>query len=343
MEHPPHFSIFDPASLWLLLAYSGAILLASIVGGWLPTIIHFTHTRIQIVISFVGGLMLGIAIFHLLPHAAVELGPARFDEVAWSLMIGLLAMFFLLRAFHFHQHGPSDFAPDQDQKNVCGGHHDHADHHHQGAQLHAISLTPTKSPNQATPPSATPDHHHHHDAHSNPGSKLRWMGVLVGLGFHTLLDGVAVGAAVQADISGSEDFALWGFGVFLAVFCHKPLDAISISSLMQAQGQSASTRFLVNLGFALMAPLGILLVVLGVMGIGESGQSWVGWGLGFSAGVFLCIALSDLLPEMEFHSHNRIQLTLALLFGIAAALGVGFLEPAGHHGHSHSTQIELPH
>ncbi len=282
--------IFDPASLWLLVAYSAAILLASIVGGWLPSVIHFTHTRIQVVISFVGGLMLGIAIFHLMPHAVAELGPARFDEVAWSMMIGLLVMFFLLRAFHFHQHGPSDFGPEQKEHEVCTGHHHHHDDEHQ--HLHSLKL------DQAS--DGQPNNGH------NSSGRMRWLGVFMGLGFHTLLDGVAVGAAVQADLLKSDEFSLWGFGVFLAVFFHKPLDAISITSLMQAQGQKSSTRLLVNLGFALMAPLGILLVVLGVLGAGESGTGWVGWGLGFSAGVFLCIALSDLLPEMEFHSHNRI-------------------------------------
>ncbi len=51
-------------------------------------------------------------------------------------------------------------------------------------------------------------------------------------------------------------------------------------------------------------------------------------------GVFLCISLSDLLPEMEFHSHNRIRLSVALILGIATAWGIGFLEPKhAHHGH----------
>ena len=315
MDHPPHLTIFDPSCLWLLLAYSAAILLASMVGGWLPSVIRFTHTRIQIVISFVGGLMLGIAIFHLMPHALVELGPSRMDEVAWSMMVGLLVMFFLLRAFHFHQHGPADFGPEQTEHEVCDGHHHHK---------HSLPVL-----------EAHPHDHSHRDAAGMAG-KLRWMGVLVGLGFHTLLDGVAVGAAVQADLQNSDGFSLWGFGVFLAVFFHKPLDAISITSLMQAQGQNGSSRIFVNLGFALMAPLGIALVVLGILGTGEFNQTWIGWGLGFSAGVFLCIALSDLLPEMEFHSHNRIQLSVALLFGIGASLLVGLIEPKGHHHHHDS-------
>ena len=37
--------------------------------------------------------------------------------------------------------------------------------------------------------------------------------------------------------------------------------------------------------------------------------------LAFSAGTFLCIALSDLLPELQFHAHDRFKLSVALLAG----------------------------
>ena len=53
--------------------------------------------------------------------------------------------------------------------------------------------------------------------------------------------------------------------------------------------------------------------------------------LAFSAGAFICIALSDLLPEVHFHSHDRAKLTLAFLLGIGLAYGMGGLEPAGIH------------
>ena len=58
----------------------------------------------------------------------------------------------------------------------------------------------------------------------------------------------------------------------------------------------------------------------------------VGCSLAFSAGVFLCISLGDLLPEVEFHSHDRLKLSLTLLLGIALAWGIGLLEPSHVHG-----------
>ena len=42
-------------------------------------------------------------------------------------------------------------------------------------------------------------------------------------------------------------------------------------------------------------------------------------------------ALSDLLPEVHFHSHDRIVLTLAFLQGIGIAYAIGALEPGNLH------------
>jgi zinc and cadmium transporter len=53
--------------------------------------------------------------------------------------------------------------------------------------------------------------------------------------------------------------------------------------------------------------------------------------LAFSAGTFLCIALSDLLPELQFHEHDRLKLSLALLGGFALMAATAF----GEHGHDH--------
>lgn len=48
--------------------------------------------------------------------------------------------------------------------------------------------------------------------------------------------------------------------------------------------------------------------------------------LSFSAGTFLCIALSDLLPELQFHSHDRFKLSVALLAGFFLMVGTSAIE-----------------
>ena len=49
--------------------------------------------------------------------------------------------------------------------------------------------------------------------------------------------------------------------------------------------------------------------------------------LAFAAGAFISIALGDLLPEVQFHSHHRLRLTLLFLLGVALAFALGWLEP----------------
>ncbi len=184
--------------LALIAGYCGLIVAASLVGGWLPSFVRLTHTGMQTLISGVGGLMLGIAVFHLLPHS-LEYTASPTLTTRW-MMGGLLGMFFLVRAFHFHQHGPAEQLP--------GEHADCEDHHH---------------------------------PHGSPGvHRWNWVGVALGLALHTLIDGIALGASIRAEVGEPVFLSLFGLGTFLAVLLHKPLDAITITSLMAAGGWSAS-------------------------------------------------------------------------------------------------------
>lgn len=296
----------------LFIGYSAAVFAASLLGGWLPSILRMTHTRMQVVMSFVAGLMLGVACYHLLPHAIHTLPAAgAVDRAVWWLMIGLLFMFVLLRSFHFHHH---DLAEEDD------GH----DHHHEPAHEHS--------------------HAHNHGGHSDQAQSahpLSWTGIALGLSLHTLIDGIALGAAIQADALHPEGAGLLSIGVFAAILLHKPLDAMSITSLMVASGWSSRARWLVNAGFGLMCPLGAALFLWGMGQWGGDQSVLVGCALAFSAGVFLCISLSDLLPEVQFHSHDRTKLTLALLLGILVAYGIGSLEP--DYAHSDTVRSDSTH
>jgi zinc and cadmium transporter len=149
---------------------------------------------------------------------------------------------------------------------------------------------------------------------------------------HTLIDGVALGAVMLASSSAG---GLIGIGVFLAILLHKPLDAMSIVTVMAAGGWSRKAQTSANLVFALMCPLGALLFFFGVDVVADSRNYLVAAALAFSAGAFICIALSDLLPEVHFHSHDRTKLTLAFLLGLALAYAIGSVEPAGIHVSTH--------
>lgn len=279
----------------LLVGYAIVIALASMAGGALMRLIRLTHTRMQVMMSGVGGLMLGIGLFQLLPHAVAEAG--SLDTAVYSLAGGLVFMFLLIRAFHFHVH---DAAVDEP--------HEHP---------HGASCT----------------HGHHHDA-GPAAHELSWVGVAFGLAIHTLIDGIALGAAIESAPSSAGWLA--GFGTFAAIALHKPLDALSIGSVMTAAGRPAGLRTAINVAFALMCPLGAAVFLVGVRQLSETQHLVTGIALGFSAGAFLCIALGDLLPELEFHSHDRVKLSAALLAGLALALLIEKLGHGGAHDHPHA-------
>jgi len=279
------------SSVWLLTIYCALVLVASLVGGWLLFIIHPTHTRLQMAISFVAGLMLGIALLHFLPDADAQLH--SLDRTAAWMLGGFLLMFFVQRFFHFHHHDSAEGDPED----CC----------HE--------------------PVETDEHDHAHHAHSLAGKsaqQLSWIGTALGLSLHSLLDGLALAAAVEAGARGHVRLA--GLGVALVVILHKPFDAMAISTLMTAGGSSRSSRHILNGLFALVSPVGAVLFYLGASQFTGSDAAFLGCALAFCAGTFLCIASSDLLPELQFHSHDRFKLSIALLAGLAIAIVIKLFE-----------------
>ena len=102
-----------------LALYGCWIFLASMLGGSMPVFGQIKHAQLQMLLSFIGGLMLGVALLHMLPHAALMIGIQAATEGA---LVGLIVMFFLIRIFHFHRHeapGEQPHAHDAD----CTLHH----------------------------------------------------------------------------------------------------------------------------------------------------------------------------------------------------------------------------
>ncbi len=271
----------------LLIIYCLLVMLASLAGGWLLLVVRPTHRRIQMAISFVAGLMLGIALLHFLPDANEQLHSLD-RTVAW-LLGGFLVMFFLQRFFHFHHHDSAEGDPED-----CDhGHPVPDDHEH--------------------------DHEHHaHTLADKSAQQLSWVGTALGLTLHSLLDGLALAAAVEA--GAHSHVRLAGLGVALVVILHKPFDALAVSTLMTAGGSSRFSRHLLNGLFALASPLGAVLFYFGASHFAGSDTTFLGCALAFCAGTFLCISSSDLLPELQFHSHDRFKLSLALLAGLTIAV-----------------------
>jgi|SRR5579864_5776465 len=281
----------------VLAALCLAIVAASLLGGGLPLATALTHTRLQLYLSFAAGTMLGAAFFHMMPEA-VRIGSS--DTLTWSAA-GLLALFFLERFFAFHHHeAPAD--PDE----PCPPHA----HEHSGHAGHSAGLV-----NPAAPGAAGP---------GTKGTALSWGAAAFGLGVHTLTGGIALASAVAAGGLVHHSLGAAAWGVFVATIVHKPADALTLVSLMLRAGVPRSRAHLVNFGFALILPLGAVLFFVSIAWLGPGAAiPFTAKALAFSAGTFLCIALSDLLPELQFHAHDRLKLSAALLagFGLMAVSG----------------------
>lgn len=304
----------------LLLIYCAGVVAASLAGGLLPHIMHLTHTRMQIALSFVAGAMLGVGLLHLVPHAYLLLG--SIDHTMWFTLGGFLLMFFIERAFHFHHHS----APAEADSAEPAGHDHECAHGHHAHHTHSPTAAEAEHTHGAHA-------HHHHDDHGQ--AKVTWIAALVGLGLHSILDGVALAASAAADRAEHHDLAWAGFAVFLIVVLHKPFDSLTLGTLMAVGGRSAKLRHWVNAGYAAAVPIGVLLFHLGALSIGDAiNFSVTGAVLAVAGGMFLCIATSDLLPELQFHTHDRFRLSAALLLGLALAGGIVLLE---EHGHDHSS------
>ena len=259
----------------LLLAYCVFAFLAALGGGVLPSLFKLTHARLQIAVSFVAGLMLGLSTLGLLPHASHELNSVRLGA-AW-LMGGFLVMFFLQRFLPFHHHDVAGSEP----MDEC-------------ARTHSLA--------------------------AQSAQRLNWVGVALGLSLHSVFDGIAMAAAVASGSDGHG--AALGLGTALAVILHKPFGALAIITLMAARGSSRREQFAVNSAFALVTPVGALLFFAGAGEFVQTHGAALGAALAFCAGTFLCIACADLLPELQFHRHDRVALSLAMLLGIGVACAI---------------------
>ena len=271
-----------------LVATCLAVLVASVLGGIIPLATVLNHTRLQVYLSFSAGTMLGAAFFHMMPEA-VRVGSAA--TIPWAAA-GLLALFFLERFFSFHHHESQERAT----------HAQHAGHNHHEPHEHSHHVQSDASTARAS---------------AGSGHAFAWAPAAFGLAVHSLVGGVALASAVAADFQEHRALGEAGIGVLLATLVHKPADALTISTLMVRGGSARWFVHLVNLGFGLMIPLGVGLFVIGMSEFTPgAAASFAAGALSFSAGTFLCIALSDLLPELQFHSHDRLKLSLALLVGV---------------------------
>jgi zinc and cadmium transporter len=142
-----------------------------------------------------------------------------------------------------------------------------------------------------------------------------------GLSLHTLFDGVALASAT---VEGVGTVAL------VAILAHKIPSSFSLAALLASEHKTR-TRILVYCAlFGMMVPAGAVLY----LGLDEIVKftSLAPAALAFSAGSFLYIAVSDLLPHVNRHGRERRLGTLAAMaIGLLVMYLLTFIT-----GHDHS-------
>ena len=288
-----------------LAGYLVLIAAAAFAGGSSMALLTLGHRATQVLLSFTGGVLLGVGMLHLLPHAALEFSGDVDATMGWALA-GFFVMFLLERAFHSHAHHAADSG--------CG--HDHGQGHRH-------------------------DHTPHADSHAPRQGRWAWCGALAGLTLHSLADGAALAASVSADAAHGTT-TLAGFATFLAILLHKPLDAAIIATLMLEARASRRLRTLVNLGYAAVVPLGAIGFFVSLPLFGGHQDAVLGAALAIAGGAFICIAAADLLPEVQFHTHDRVLLTTALVLGLGLAWGITAIERETHDHGDHGRAARAP-
>jgi zinc and cadmium transporter len=274
-----------------LALYTGAILTGALAGGALPLVGRMS--RSDLMLSFSAGVMLGAAFFHMLPEAVEQAGASA----APFMLAGFVFLYLLERFVLVHvcaEPGPNARLSAPAAATLATG--DDAGH----AQVHVHG------------------DHVHTDA---TGCDVHTLGIaaFVGMSAHTLVDGFALGAA-------SEDAEL-GLLVFVAILAHKVPNAFSLSAILRAEGYSRRRALLMNAAFALMVPVGaaLYLAVRRVVHV----ETFTAYALAASAGTFLHLALSDILPDLHRREGSKWRLSIAMLGGLLVMWALRALR----HGH----------
>ncbi|ETE73883.1 Zinc transporter ZIP10 [Ophiophagus hannah] len=138
----------------------------------------------------------------------------------------------------------------------------------------------------------TEEIHHHGHSHNPVGTlkagiaDIAWM-VILGDGVHNFTDGLAIGAAFSNGLSS-------GLSTTLAVLCHELPHELGDCAVLLRAGMPLRWVLLFNLLSAFLAYWGM---VLGTI-VSQNTSQVTPWIFATTAGVFLYVALVDMLPEM---------------------------------------------
>ncbi|XP_038863333.1 zinc transporter ZIP5 [Salvelinus namaycush] len=223
------------------------------------------------------GTLCGDALLHLLPHA--KTGPhSNHSEEQDSILKGLCVLGGCYVLFIFES---------------LLGLRTHYKKAKRKEQNTSIELYPERELTALQSETQSSEHGHGHGHSHGPSSKeeagigsLVWM-VVMGDGIHNLTDGLAIGAAFSQSLAG-------GLSTTIAVFCHELPHELGDLAVLLGAGWPVRRLVLFSAVSALLGFVGLLTGSV----LGHQSAQISPWILTLTAGVFLYVALADMLPEM---------------------------------------------
>lgn len=160
-------------------------------------------------------------------------------------------------------------------------------------------------------------HHHHTEEGEEPEIYPVGRMILISDAVHNFIDGLIIGASYLVSIEV-------GIATTLAIILHEIPHEIGDFGVLIHSGYKTSRALWLNFLTALTAVLGTVLALV----LGTTGVASTPWLVPLTAGGFIYIAMSDLIPEMHKTKKaldSLIQL-IAILVGISAMLLLLLLE-----------------
>ncbi|MBN3297666.1 S39A5 protein, partial [Amia calva] len=258
---------------------------------------HCLHTLLCPLAALAVGTLCGDALLHLLPHAGKGSHAELRDAVLKGLcVLGGLYLFFLVESLLGLQR-------------------------HRMVRDRTLSVVQTSRDGGGRAEQGQ-THSHGDPAQVHAGiSSLVWM-VIMGDGIHNLIDGLAIGTAFSQSLAG-------GLSTTVAVFCHELPHELGDLAVLLSAGWPVRRVLLFSV---LSAGLGFLGLLGGTL-LSQHSTELSTWLFTLTAGVFLYVALTDMMPEMLRGSPGPVgALTrlllqhLGLLMGGAIMLCIALLE-----------------
>jgi len=158
-------------------------------------------------------------------------------------------------------------------------------------------------------------HHHHGDHGIHPTVALLNFGDTL----HNFIDGIAIAASFLAD-------PRLGIATGIAVALHEIPQEISDFSIMLASGMKKKVVIIANVCSAAASILGALMVLW----FGKANDQLLGILIAFTAGMFIYIAGSDLMPSLHQQVNRKATIMQTVMLGLGVFVSAWLIEVLEH-------------